>query len=249
MSYKEILEPRHKKVLSIAKNYKAERFLDIGCGDGSFTVILKEAFNAKEVYGVELVKEAVDKAQKRGVICICLDIDKENLPYEDEYFDAIFAGNIIEHLLNPDHLLAEVYRTLKRGGIFLIITDNLASWHSRLLLLLGYQPYTLSIRFRSSEKAIGQFLHPVRSSRYPDPDAGGDIGHVSLFTLRALLEALRFCGLEIKAIKGSPCIPLFHIPYPLSVIVSLLEKVTGIGIPSLASYVIIEAKKWGGKRK
>ena len=54
-------------------------------------------------------------ARKNGVKCYQLDVDEEDFPFGDNYFDAIFCGDIIEHLYDPDHLLSEMYRVL-RGG-------------------------------------------------------------------------------------------------------------------------------------
>jgi SAM-dependent methyltransferase len=238
------LEPRQEKVLAFARTCRAERYLDIGCGNGSFSVLLRDALRANEVYGIEIVEKAAEEARKLGLCCVQLDIDKERLPFGDSFFDAVFAGNIIEHLLNPERLLEETRRVLKPGGRLLLTTDNLGSWHSRLHLLLGYQPYTLPVRLSKPEVALGQFLHPSRhlQKEYLDPSGKGGIGHVGLFTLRALKEALEFYGFDIRRVSGASYIPLFNIPWPLSLVVSVVEKVASY-IPSLASYVIVEAVK------
>ena len=48
------LQDRHLKVLEILQRLKAERFLDIGCGDGNFTVLMAKTCGAKDVYGVDI---------------------------------------------------------------------------------------------------------------------------------------------------------------------------------------------------
>jgi ubiquinone/menaquinone biosynthesis C-methylase UbiE len=47
-------EPRFRKVLQIAAKLGGKHFLDIGCGDGSFTLLLKEALKAEEAVGIEI---------------------------------------------------------------------------------------------------------------------------------------------------------------------------------------------------
>lgn len=112
---KDYLRHRYKKILKIFSKCNFERILDVGCSDGSFSILLKEASSAKEVYGIETSEARIKSARENGVKVFSKDIDKDDFPFEDEYFDAIFAGEVIEHLFDPDHLLDEMHRMLKRG--------------------------------------------------------------------------------------------------------------------------------------
>jgi len=51
--------------------------------------------------------------------------DAANLPFEDSAFDAVYAGEIIEHLPDPRAGLTEWLRVLKPGGVFIMSTPNL----------------------------------------------------------------------------------------------------------------------------
>mgnify|MGYP000008674665 CR=1 FL=1 len=181
----EELEDRHKKVLDIFSRYKFEKILDVGCGDGNFSVLLKEACKAKEVYGIEISEKGAELARKNGVKCYQLDVDEEDFPFEDNYFDAVTAFELIEHLFDPDHFLGEVWRVLKPEGIFVLSTPNLAWWVNRLSLLLGYQPYFMNV---SSIKSIGHFFETDNIKLSFD--------HIKLFTLRSLKTLLRKLCLE-----------------------------------------------------
>ena len=59
-------EPRFRKVLEIAAKLGGKHFLDIGCGDGSFTLLLKEALKAEEAVGIEISPEANGVLQGKG---------------------------------------------------------------------------------------------------------------------------------------------------------------------------------------
>ena len=145
---REELCDRLNKVLTIFGHYKFHRILDIGCGDGKFSLLLKQSAQAQEVYGVDISREAVELANAAGIKAFWSDIDGEPLPFEKDSFDAIFCGEVIEHLLDPDHLLDEIHRTLKPGGIAIITTPNLAAGYNRVALLFGFQPFQADAGYR-----------------------------------------------------------------------------------------------------
>jgi len=225
--YEEI-EDRHKKVLDIFSRYKFERILDVGCGDGNFSVLLKEACKAKEVYGIEISEKGAEIARKNGVKCYQLDIDEEDLPFEDNYFDAVAALELIEHLFDPDHFLDEVYRVLKPNGIFVLSTPNLASIHNRIALLFGYQPFSVMVSLNNSVGHLGF------SAGGAAPD------HIRFFTLRSLKELLKIHKFEILDVKGS-CAMLQE-DMRFRSFINAVDKVFAM-LPSLSFRVIMVARK------
>lgn len=186
----EKLEDRHKKVLEIFSKYKFNKILDVGCGDGNFSVLLKEACDAEEAYGVEISEKGVESARNNGVKAFQLDIDEEDFPFEGNRFDAIFAGEVIEHLFDPDHFLDEIHRILKSKGILVLSTPNLASVHNRIALLFGYQPFSTRV---SLNHALGHFIHP----------GWGAYEHVRVMTLKALSQLLKIHRFQIISIDAS----------------------------------------------
>jgi len=108
-------------------------------------------------------------------------VDEEDFPFEDNYFDAVFCGHLIEHLYDPDHMLDEVYRILRRGGLFVVTTANLASWINRIALLFGFQPYATNVSLRYYWALI----------RVAKREKMGEADHKKVFTHRSLVELLR----------------------------------------------------------
>lgn len=229
----ERLEDRYKKTLEIFSKHKFERILDAGCGDGNFSVLLKEACKANEVYGIEISEKGVEMAKNNGVIAYKLDMDEEYFPFEDNYFSAVFAGEVIEHLFDPDHFLDEVHRVLKPKGIFVLSTPNLASIHNRIALLFGYQPFPIGV---STKYNIGLLITnlsvEVKNSRVPQASA-----HVKVFTLRSLKELLKIHEFEILEIKGSSC-PMLPENMKFKRIAKAVDKVFSM-FPRLSYRVIL----------
>ena len=52
------------------------------------------------------------------------NIEVNSLRYDDEYFDVVTCLSLIEHLREPDNLLMEGYRVLKKSGLIILLTPN-----------------------------------------------------------------------------------------------------------------------------
>ena len=194
MSKKDILSMREResralfsKILSMAEIKKGCVFLDIGCGGGEFSLEFARKIGAAKVYGIDVVEESVLEARKKGIIAIGADANRK-LPFEDDFFDVILCNQVAEHLLNPDSVFMEIHRTLKNDGYAIISVPNLCSLHNRILVMLGFQPTTIS----PSTKLV--FGNPARGMK---SDAGPG-RHLTAFSPSALKEMVNFYGLKIK---------------------------------------------------
>ena len=195
--------PRINTALRILREMKinASTYLDIGCANGEITMEVANIIGAKEVYGIDINREALKEAEKRGIKVFMLDISKDKLPFKDNSIDLITAFEIIEHLINPDHMLREAYRVLRKGGYLLLSTPNLASWANRIAMLLGYQPYNVE----TSTEILAGVLIRWKGLK--------PIGHIRSYTLRALKELLLYHGFWIIKIKGTyDVVPRWLIP-------------------------------------
>lgn len=136
------------------------KILDIGCGDGSLLARLKNTQH--ELYGVDVAKEQLEIARENGLEAEYLNLDDNPLPFENDFFDIIICSEVIEHVLLPDNILKEAFRTLKGKGQFILTTPNLASFGKRLLLLGGRNPFIEVSPLE--EKAVGHlryFIYPT----------------------------------------------------------------------------------------
>jgi 2-polyprenyl-3-methyl-5-hydroxy-6-metoxy-1,4-benzoquinol methylase len=112
--------------------------LDVGCYDGTLGEMLIK--NGNRVWGIEASEVAAEAARKKGLQVKIGDIES-GLEFEDNFFNVVIAGEIIEHLLDTDFFVAEIWRVLKPGGYLVLSTPNAASLGRRFMLFFGKNPY------------------------------------------------------------------------------------------------------------
>ena len=101
-----------------------DRVLDLGCGDGAFAAALVQAGAA--VTGVDVAAEAVRRARERAPQAAIEQVPEgDALPLDEDAFDVVWAGEVLEHVADVVGLLAEVRRVLRWGGTLLVTTPNL----------------------------------------------------------------------------------------------------------------------------
>lgn len=156
-----------------------QRVLDVGCGEGWFTTELARA--GAQPLGIDVAEEPLRRARIRDPGLDLRRVDPDGgWPLGDAEFDAVWAGEVIEHVVDTARWLSEVRRVLRPGGTLLVTTPD----HGPLRLLL----LAVSARRREAEF---------------DPRSD----HLRFYTgrtLRALLEDFRFDDIRIRGIGGVP---------------------------------------------
>jgi SAM-dependent methyltransferase len=190
------------------------RLLDIGCSRGDWALYWRK--RGWPAAGIDINHENVAIARNAGIDAQVCDLNRQSIPFPDCSFDLIFAGEVIEHLIDTDGFLSEVRRCCKPGANLLLTTPNLASFENRARLLLGVYPKWVNYSLEGS-------------------------GHVRAYTPRVLKHQLAAHGFEILRHTGNwvPFIPQHFLD---DVKVPALS-ITGDVMPSLAMDIIMLARK------
>ena len=90
----------------------SKNILDMGCGDGIFTLKFFDLCNPKSVVGVDAAVRAIEAANNRKgdrEIQFCAG-DAHHLPWEDNHFDLVLLQSVLHHDDNPEDMIHEAFR-------------------------------------------------------------------------------------------------------------------------------------------
>lgn len=110
--------------LNFLKKYIREgHVLDVGNlgPDGQLHRDIRTSFPKSFIIGIDNNEEMAKKSNFPNQVIG--DVTKP-LPFDDNYFDTVYLGEIIEHVWEPKKLLEEVHRVLKKEGVLIIDTPH-----------------------------------------------------------------------------------------------------------------------------
>jgi SAM-dependent methyltransferase len=115
--------------------------LDCGANTGYwFEQLASEIDLTKDqYYGIEWDNKSVKQAQKNQLNVQQGDLNKK-LPFENDKFTCVYGLSVLEHLLNGCHFMKECHRVLKPGGTLIILTPNISTYFTAILILAGRMP-------------------------------------------------------------------------------------------------------------
>jgi len=188
-----------------------KRVLDVGCLGGQISKLIMQQNN--EVWGVEINVAAAQVAEQRGVLVKVADVE-EGLPFESGYFDAINAGEILEHLYDTKAFFLECSRVLRPGGAFIFTTPNLNSLENRIRVLTG------------------GYLSMMGA--YPEDHFGE---HIRTFNLGKVYELCRQTGFHIDEVRGIPFLQ------PKGKLIDIPAEWVGRALPRLSKLLMVKARR------
>lgn len=156
-----------------------QRVLDVGCAEGRFAAELTRT--GADVVGIDVAEEPLRRARARHPgLDVRLVPDAGPWDLDDASFDAVWAGEVLEHVLDTAAWLSEIRRVLRSGGSLLVSTP-------------AHGPLTLA-RLALSKRAFAAHFDP----------RGDHLRFYSRDTLTQLLAELRFQEIRVRSCGGPP---------------------------------------------
>ncbi|HXG65792.1 MAG TPA: class I SAM-dependent methyltransferase [Blastocatellia bacterium] len=193
------------------KEITGDRILDLGCGFGGRTAEFQRRTGAL-VVGLEINQRMAAGALKFTDSIGVKDAAfvtgvGEALPFADDSFDVILSYDVLEHVEDPRWCLSECKRTLKPGGVFLLVFPPY--YHPTGAHLEGYVsriPYA-NLLFPSSIllRAIDEILEERGGGYRPQPLRPSDrLYSLNGLTVRAFKRILKESGFEVASLEFLP---------------------------------------------
>jgi 2-polyprenyl-3-methyl-5-hydroxy-6-metoxy-1,4-benzoquinol methylase len=172
------------------------RVLDVGCGEGWFAAALARA--DRGAVGIDLAEEPLRRAREREP-GLGLDLRRVSAhgewPLADASFDAVWAGETIEHVADTAGVLSEVRRVLRPGGALVLSTPahdpltRLALGVSGRAFAAHFDPRSDHLRFYT-RRTLAALLDDFRFELVRTRSIGGPPG--ARRTLLAAARRMRF---------------------------------------------------------
>jgi len=156
-----------------------DHVLDVGCAEGRFTAELQRA--GARVVGIDVAEEPLRRARARHPeLDLRLLANARPWQLADASFDVVWAGEVLEHVIDTAGWLSEVRRVLRSGGSLMASTP-------------AHGPLTL-LRLALSRRAFAQHFEP-RSDH---------LRFYSRQTLTQLITEFGFNEIQVRSCGGCP---------------------------------------------
>ena len=170
-----------KKVVKLVSAVNPTNVLDIATGTGDLAIQLMDT-KATKIVGLDISEGMLDVGRQKIAKQNFSDViemvvgDSENLPFEDNSFDAITVAFGIRNFENLEKGLAEILRVLKPSGIFVILETSVPT---KTPFKQGYSFYTKNIlpligRLFSKDRSAYAYLSES-ASKFPHGEALNNI--------------------------------------------------------------------------
>jgi ubiquinone/menaquinone biosynthesis C-methylase UbiE len=170
----------------------------------------------EQYHGIEWDKELVKEVQRKQINVQQGNLNKI-LPFENDKFTCIFGLSVLEHLLNGCHFLGECHRVLKPAGTLIILTPNISTYFTAILILAGRMPSSGPHPDSNALMQSEELFKVSSTDLVYDTESDNPVHrHLIVFSFSVLKKYLKMLGFSQVKGYGFGLYPLPNIMQPLA---------------------------------
>ena len=125
----EMCKDDYPPILEELEKEPFDTLLDVGCGPGPMIELLVSKYPEKHYTGADITPKMIEVANAKHLPNTIFQVaDSENLPYEENSFDAVICANSFHHYPNPQKFFDGVHKVLKPGGRLILQDYTSFNW-------------------------------------------------------------------------------------------------------------------------
>ena len=229
----------YNDVVSPEDMFSGRVVLDIGCGAAGKSLYYA-SLGAEKVYGIDVVEAYAEQsaalAREKGFedkfeFRLC---DAAATDFPDDFFDTIIMNDSMEHVAEPEKVLSECYRVLKKDGrLFVNFCPYYHPFGAHLSDAIGIPWVHMFFGEQTMIDAYKLLIDdvPDRDSRIAfrfskKPDGGDTISYINHMTIKRFNKILSASPFKVKYYREVPLRSIFTIPAKLPLAREMFVKMT-----------------------
>ena len=140
---------------AVSLTHYTPQILDLGCGQGHITEMIRQAIEGAELTGLDYSISAIKYAHVHFPKIDFAVGDAYDSPYSCGFFDVVVCNNLWEHVPDPLFLLSRIKRNIKPGGYLIVSTPSRYRIGNLVRILRG-KPVVFMSQHHVTEYTIGQ---------------------------------------------------------------------------------------------
>ncbi len=191
-----------EKMSKLLPSRPIKNILDIGCGTGIFTKVLRDKYKTSHITAVDISPEMIEIAKKKMDKDVNFEVvDAEEIDDNNKQFDLIASNATLQWFRNLDKTLSKYKKMLAKDGIVMFSLFGPLTYHE---LAWAMEDITSKKILINSKKFLGKpEIETILKKYFKDVSVTEEIVKETNLSLRNLLSKIKYTGTQGTSMLGN----------------------------------------------